>query len=86
MSQTPPPGTRLLSLASSGAPFTLHDLRRTCRTGLSRVGVRPDIAERVLNHSPGRLVATYDVHEHLEERRAALERWAAHVQSLGQSS
>lgn len=68
------------------APFTLHDLRRTCRTGLSRVGVRPDIAERVLNHSPGRLVATYDVHEHLEERRAALERWAAHVQSLGQST
>ena len=36
--------------------FSLHDLRRTCRTGLARLGVRPDIAERVLNHSPGRLI------------------------------
>jgi hypothetical protein len=33
------------------APFTLHDLRRTCRTGLSRLKVAPHVAERVLNHA-----------------------------------
>jgi integrase len=62
--------------------FTLHDLRRTCRTGLSRLGVRPDIAELTLNHSRGRLIETYDRHDHLEERREALEKWARHVASL----
>jgi integrase len=31
-------------------PFTPHDLRRSCRTGLSRIGVRRFIARRVLNH------------------------------------
>jgi hypothetical protein len=31
--------------------FTLHDLRRTCRTGLSRLKVKPHIAERILKHA-----------------------------------
>lgn len=30
--------------------FTLHDLRRTVRTGLARLGVLPHVAERVLSH------------------------------------
>jgi integrase len=29
----------------------IHDLRRTARSLLSRTGVRPDIAERVLGHA-----------------------------------
>ena len=62
--------------------FTLHDLRRTCRTGLARIGIRPDIAERVLNHTPERILATYDVHQYLDEKRDALERWAAHLEQL----
>jgi integrase len=33
------------------AEFTLHDLRRTCRTGLAKLKVPPHIAERVLNHA-----------------------------------
>jgi integrase len=62
--------------------FTLHDLRRTCRTGLARVGVAPHIAERVLNHAQERIPGTYDVHDYLEEKRAALEKWAMHLQAL----
>ena len=31
-------------------PWRLHDLRRTMRTGLGRLGVAPHIAELVLNH------------------------------------
>jgi integrase len=64
------------------AAFTLHDLRRTCRTGLARLKVEPHIAERVLNHAQERIAATYDTHAYLEEKRAALEKWAAHLTAL----
>jgi integrase len=63
-------------------PFTLHDLRRTCRTGLARLGVRPDIAERVLNHTVGGVTGVYDVHSYQDEKRDALDRWAAHLAAL----
>ena len=63
-------------------PFTLHDLRRTCRTGLARLGIRPDIAERVLNHSVGRLIRVYDTYTYLDERREALDKWAHELRSL----
>jgi integrase len=63
-------------------PFTLHDLRRTCRTGLSRLKVEPHIAERVLNHVQPGIVGVYDRHAYLDEKREALEAWAAHLGSL----
>ena len=59
--------------------WTIHDLRRTVRTGLSRLGVASDIAERVLGHVIPGVRAVYDRHEYLNEKRDALERWAAHV-------
>jgi integrase len=64
------------------ASFTLHDLRRTCRTGLARLKVPPHVAERVLGHAQGRIAATYDVHSYLDEKRAALEAWAVHLERL----
>jgi integrase len=33
-------------------PCALHDLRRTVRTGLGKLGVQPHIAEAVINHLP----------------------------------
>ena len=57
------------------AAFTSHDLRRTGRTGLARLGVKVAIAERVLNHTRERIEATYDVHEYVDGKREALERW-----------
>lgn len=63
-------------------PFTLHDLRRTCRSGLSALKVAPHIAERILNHAAAdRIVATYDQHDYLDEMRAALNNWAEHLES-----
>ena len=53
--------------------FTPHDLRSTARSHLSRLGVELLIAERCLNHSLGGLIAIYDQHDYLDERRAALE-------------
>jgi len=67
------------------ANFTLHDLRRTCRTGLARLRVEPHIAERVLNHAQERIAGTYDVHDYLDEKRAALDRWADHLRGLVQA-
>ena len=62
--------------------FTLHDLRRTVRTGLAKLGTRPDIAERCLNHAQPGIIATYDTHHYLEEKRDALTQWANHLQAL----
>ena len=64
------------------AAFTPHDLRRTGRTGLARLGVKVDTAERVLNHARERIEATYDVHEYVEEKREALEYWAKYLADL----
>jgi integrase len=64
------------------AEFTLHDLRRTCRTGLSRLKTPPHIAERVLNHAQEKIPGTYDMHDYLEEKREALDKWAAHLKGL----
>jgi integrase len=56
--------------------FTPHDLRRTARTHLSRLGVSWEISERALNHSiGGDLTRRYDLHDFLEERRQALQLW-----------
>jgi integrase len=45
------------------AAWTLHDLRRTFRTTLGRLKVRPDIAERLVNHISARteMEETYDL-------------------------
>jgi integrase len=56
--------------------FTLHDLRRTARTHLARLGVKPHIAERCLNHKLPGINDTYDTHDYLTERRLALDGWA----------
>src|SRR5574343_745098 len=54
--------------------FTPHDLRSTARSHLSRLGVELLLAERCLNHSLGGLIAIYDQHDYLAERRSALEK------------
>jgi integrase len=64
------------------AAFTPHDLRRTGRTGLAKLGVKLDIAARVLNHARERMQATYDLHEYVDEKREALGRWAKYLAQL----
>lgn len=62
--------------------FTPHDLRSTMRSHLGMMGVDMLIAERCLNHSLGGLVAVYDKHDYLPERRRALELWAAKLATI----
>ncbi len=62
--------------------WRVHDLRRTCRTGLARLGVPEIVSERVLNHQSQGLVKVYNIHEYLDEKRDALARWAQEVQNI----
>jgi len=59
--------------------WTLHDLRRTFRTGLSRLQVAPHIAELCIGHRQPGLHRIYDVHKFDAEKRHAFTAWAAHV-------
>jgi integrase len=66
------------------APWTLHDLRRTFRTNLGRLKVRPDIAERLVNHISSRteMEEVYDMWTYQPEMREAMENWEMFLQSL----
>ena len=59
--------------------WTLHDLRRTARTLMSRAGVDKDHAERMLGHVIGGVRGVYDRHEFAAEKRRALEMLAAQI-------
>jgi integrase len=73
-----------LDVLSGVAGWRLHDLRRTARTGMTRLGVLRDHAEAAINHVSGRsaLERTYDRHDYAGEIVAALSRWQAHVAAL----
>lgn len=64
------------------APFTAHDLRRTCRTGLAALGVSAEVGERILNHHVEGMEGIYNRHDFLDRKRAALESWGAHIDQL----
>jgi integrase len=55
--------------------WTPHDLRRTCRTRLSEIGIAQEVAERVIGHTAQGVVGVYDQHKYRHEIRAALEGW-----------
>ncbi len=59
--------------------WTLHDLRRTARSLMSRAGVLSDHAERCLGHVMPGVRGTYDRHEYHREKKRAYEALAALV-------
>jgi integrase len=62
--------------------WTLHDLRRTARSLMSRAGVAGPIAERVLGHAPQGVEAVYDRHSYREEKADALAQLAATIDRI----
>jgi integrase len=62
--------------------WTIHDLRRTARSLLSRAGVSADVAERCLGHVIGGVRGTYDRHRYLEEMRHAFEALASLIDRI----
>jgi integrase len=61
------------------AHWTLHDLRRTARSLMSRAGVPTDHAERCLGHVIGGVRGVYDRYEYREEKARAFEALAAQI-------
>lgn len=62
--------------------WTLHDLRRTVRTGLSRLGCPSEVAEAVLGHSRRGIEGTYDLHGYEAECKVWLQKWADYIDGL----
>jgi integrase len=65
--------------ASGTKGWTLHDLRRTARSLMSRAGVPSDHAERCLGHVIGGVRGVYDRHEYHREKARAFEMLAAEI-------
>jgi integrase len=79
---------RLLDVKSGVSGWRLHDLRRTCVSGMAALGVAPHVADKILNHQSGTIsgvAAVYQRHQFLSERKEALERWGARKGSGGPS-
>lgn len=73
---------RELDQLSSVTGWRLHDLRRTCVSGMARLGIAPHVADKILNHQNGTIsgvAAVYQRHDFLAERKQALKLWGAHV-------
>jgi integrase len=76
---------RQLDQLSGVTGWRLHDLRRTCVSGMARLGIAPHVADKILNHQTGTIsgvAAVYQRHEFLTERLEALEWWGAHVAAI----
>ena len=65
--------------------WRLHDLRRTGATRLQKQGVRFEVTEAVLNHVSGAksgVAGIYQLHDWKDEKRTALDAYAAGIASL----
>ena len=76
----------LFALRRMGYPkemMSVHGFRTTASTFLNESGYRPDVIEMQLSHCERNLVrAAYNRAEYLEERRAMMQFWADHLDSL----
>ncbi len=59
--------------------WTPHDLRRTFATRLAGLGVDPLVIEKMLNHTLGGVLATYNRHAYEDERKDAAVLWAGEL-------
>jgi integrase len=79
------PAKRELDMLSGVTGWRLHDLRRTCVSGMARLGIAPHVADKILNHQSGAIsgvAAVYQRHEFMVERKAALNLWGEYVATL----
>lgn len=73
--------SRALHRARIGT-YTVHDLRRTAASLMTRLGIPRLHVEKVLGHETGDIAAIYDRHDYAAEKRTALERWAEYLGAL----
>jgi integrase len=67
------------------APWVMHDIRRTVASGMAKLGVNLPVIEKLLNHVSGSfagIVGVYQRHSFADEKRAAMQAWARHVEAI----
>jgi integrase len=68
------------------APWSAHDLRRTCLDGLAKLGVLPVVIGHCANHRSvskgGVTFAHYVQHAYEAEKRTALDLWADRLAAI----
>jgi integrase len=67
------------------ANWTFHDLRRSFASGCARLGVDMHVVEKCLNHVSGSfagIVGVYQRHDFGGEKRAAMDKWARHIEAI----
>lgn len=79
-------GRKLWKRLEHTEAWTLHDLRRTFATCLNDLGVAPHIVEQLLGHSLGGVMAVYNRSQYLPEKRAALDMWVEHLDTLSMAN
>jgi integrase len=70
---------RVDALMGDPPPWTNHDIRRTVRSGLSRLKISEEAREAVLAHVRPGVKGVYDRYEYLDEKREALTLWSERV-------
>jgi integrase len=60
----------------------IHDLRRTCATGMAALGVDRLVITKILNHAEPGVTAIYDTFGRMEDRRRALELWERRIRHI----
>jgi hypothetical protein len=81
---------RMLAILKESNPeaelprWVIHDIRRTMRTRLTQLRAQTEVAEAVIGHAKRGLERHYNLYEYADEKRDALERWAAWLRDLTQ--
>ncbi|MDY0003136.1 MAG: tyrosine-type recombinase/integrase, partial [Polyangia bacterium] len=63
-------------------PVTVHDLRRSCATGLADLGISYRVVADVLGHRRPGPTAVYVQQSGIELKRQALEVWSDYLRTL----
>ena len=65
---------------------TIHDMRRCIATWLGEKGTRPDVIDKILNHTPRDVTRLHYNFAGMDALvREALQQWADHVEAIADS-
>jgi integrase len=73
----------MLKAEEAREPFQLRDIRRPVETMLAKLGTAPNVRGELQSHGlSGVQKRHYDQHDYLAEKRAAVELWGSHKESV----
>ena len=72
----------MLRIAEDYPRPTVHDLRRSATTHMSRQGLGKDVRSRILNHKDLSVDAIYDRYAYFDEKAVALGEWHGFLKGL----